>query len=260
MKIGKIQKLENVTLTSTVLNVTGFAETNIIDPNTLNLWKVEEGDVTLTIEHDSITADVICLFNVDLETSVQIKTYSAYPGTVIETKTILAAELITSLESKNALFELTDTSTSIVAIDLVFSGPTSTYETFTGFIWVGEIVNFGCSEAMQEAMQPTDNSNDNVNITRANVSDSKEEYSFQNYDLTLKKENDFLTLRTNMRSILESGYGLPRPYIIDEPYFADPEVIYGILDSGKVAYDLFFTSKTAGTYIAQVTLGIRETF
>jgi hypothetical protein len=257
MKLGKTNKLDNVsseiTYTSSVTSTTGFPESNIADPDSLKLWKVTQGTVDLVIEWTTgFTAQMIGLFNVNLETNVTITTYSSYPSSSIESKVIALADL-TGFEWKNGLFELTNTSTSIKAIKLAFTGATPTFKTYAGYIWVGDWVNFGCAETMQAI----DASADQATVSRTNRPDTNEEYDFQSYAITLKKTEGFTTVRSNIRTILNLGYATPRPVIIDEPFFTSSEVFYGILDAPTVKYDTIVTGDTS-TYLAQTTIGLRE--
>jgi len=256
MKIGELNKIldvsSEITYTESVTNVSGFPETNIIDNNTLKVWKVTQGTASLVIEWTTgFTADMIGLFNVALETNVTITTYSAYPATSIESKVVTAAQL-TGFEYKNALFELTDTTTSIVAIKLEFTGGTPTFSTYAGYIWAGDLIDFDCSEKMQLS----DNSADQVTTTRTNRPDVNREYNLQTYSVTLHKETAFLTLRGYMRTLLLSGYATERPFIIDENFLTAPDLLLGILDAPTIKYDIFNTGDS--NYIAQTTLGIRE--
>jgi hypothetical protein len=257
MKTGKENKLEDVsseiTLTSTVTNETGFPEENILTSNTLATWKVSQGAVELVIEWTTgFTAEIIGLFNVNLETNVTITTYSAYPATSIESKIITASELM-GLEFENALFELTDTTTSIKAIKLAFTGATSTFPTHTGYIWIGDLIDFGCSEEIQAF----DVSNDQVTIARANRPDVNREFLYQEYNITTPKVEDFTVTRTKTRDILDTGFATARPMIIDEPIFTSSELFLGIFDAPRFAYDLIKTDNSS-TYMVQVTFGIRE--
>ena len=255
MKVGNTTKLENVTITSTVNKVSGFDKENIIDANSLKKWKVQNGAVTLTLEFDAITADAICLFNCNIKTAVEIKTYSAVPA-LIESKSIAVADL-TGFDSLNALFELTDTTTNIVKIELVFTAADTSFFTSVGFIWVGNLIDFGCLEALQVF----GDSENQVTVSRANTVSRKERYNFQEFNLTTKKEEDFTDLQTNFRLILDSGYGLRRPFLFSEkPYTeSSPNLIYGILNSPRIGYDTIESSDSGETF-NQATIRSREVF
>jgi hypothetical protein len=255
MKLGKSNKLDSATITytSSVTSTTGFPESNIVDSDSLKPWKVTQGTVDLVIQWTTgFTAQVIGLFNVSLETNVTITTYSSYPSTSIESKVIALADL-TGFDYKNGLFELTNTSTSIKAVKLAFTGATPTFKTYVGYIFVGDFINFGCAEEVQAI----DESADQATLSRTNRPDTNEEYNFQSYAVTLRKSEGFTALRTNIRTIMTLGYATPRPMIIDEPFFTNSELFYGILDAPTVKYDLLSTG-SSGTYLVQTTIGLKE--
>ena len=62
-------------------------------------------------------------------------------------------------------------------------------------------------------------------------------------------------LREKLRPILTTGYATPRPFIFDESYMTG-EMVFGTLDSGKIAYDVIQQNEV--DHVAQTTLGIRE--
>lgn len=255
MKTGKINKILNdiVSFTPSVTNVSGFPETNIIDSNSLKLWKVTQGTVTLVLQFATgFTADMVALFNVQFETSVKITTYSAYPATPIENTTFTTT---TGLEFQNVLYELTNTTTTIVAIKLEFSGATSSFSTFCGYLWAGDVIDFGCAENIQ----PTDNTADQLSITRTNRADVNEEFDFQSYDVTLKKIVEYETLRGDIREIINDGVYKARPFILQDGFLVNTELLFGIFDAPTVKYDLFYMGdELPNDYKSQTTIGIRE--
>lgn len=257
MKMGKENKLDDVsseiTLTGSIVNINGFPKENILNKFTLQPWKVIESTVDLVIKWTTgFTAEMIGLFNVNLETNVTITTYSTYPTTSIESKVITASEL-TGFDYKNALFQLTNTTTNIVAIKLSFTGPTSSFKTRVGSLWVGDFVDFGCSEKTQ----PFDESADQSTLSRANTPDTNREYNFHGYSVTIKKTNGFLSLRSKIREILTTGYSTSRPMVIDEPFFSSPELFYGVFDAPRVMYDLI-QGDAISDFVVQTTIGLVE--
>jgi hypothetical protein len=258
MKYGIANKAltTNTTLTSTITAEAGKDEENILDEDSLYIWEVEEGAVTLTAEFDSaIDVDLIGIFNVTCQTSVQIIAYSTYPGTVAATKTVTTANL-GGLDLKCTFLEL-DSTTSIDAVEIVTVGATSTFLTSVGYLWVGEVIDFGCLEAMK----PNDSSADNVTITRANQPDVKEVYNFQSYDVTVKKDTPFFALRdTKIRTIFDNGgYGQKRPFLFnDGPFDGYEEILLGIFDAPKFSPDVIYFD--VSDWQGQITLGIREVF
>lgn len=257
MRIGDLTKLDNVTFdpAPTVVQEAGFDPENIIDPNSLKKWKVQNGAVTLTLQFDSITADAVCLFNCNIETSVELKTYSTYPGVVEDSITLTTSDL-TGFTSLNALFELTKPTTAIEAIELIFLSADPSFFTSVGFIWVGELLDFECGKALQNF----DDSEDEVTVTRANTVSVKTRYNFQEFNITTPVEEEFVDVQTRFRTILNGGYGTRRPYIFDEPpYDTKNELIYGIMESARVGYDIQFNSKNTERF-TNATIKIREVF
>ena len=258
MKYGISNKLttSNTTLTGSITAEAGKDEENILDEDTLYIYEFEEGDGTLLIEFTSnVDLDLISLFNVTCETSIKIDAYSDYSTTTIAaTKTTTAANLC-GLDYKAAFLEFA-TTTSIDAIKLTFAGTTATFLSGAGYIWAGEVIDLGCSEALK----PSDISSDNVTITRANQPDIKEVYNYQAFSFTTKKENEYFTLRDdNIRTIFtNSGYGKKRPFLVDDgPYNGYEEVILGMFDAPKFSPDII---ETDTGFISQITLGMREVF
>ena len=252
MKAGLVTKILSPIVTSSVVPVAGFPAVNVMTDDTLQLWKVIQGTVTLLVTFTPAAVQAICLFNCNVEHDITITCYSAYPGVVHETLTLDHADLC-GFESRNVLFELVDTATPIEAIKIVTNGGTPTFQTYAGYLWAGDFIDFGCAENIQ----PSDESKDEVTVTRANAPDSKDVFKKQSYAITIKKENDFNDLRDDIREILTAGYGVPRPWIINEPFLDDHEVFLGIMDSGKVKYDVI---KTSTEFISQATIGLLEVF
>lgn len=276
MKIGKSQQLTTATFTSTPSENSGKEAENILDSNTLKVWGVTGADATLLVQIPTITFDTIALFNLTIRTSITINLYSDYPGSLIQTETIIASDFIGN-ESKNLFIDVDAIpqgnadgfilgeyildeyivdgrgNISINYIEIICAGNLSNFQTSIGYLWLGDLIDFGCAEKIQ----PFDQSQDDVTVTRGNNPDVNERYDIQAYNVTLKKENDYETLRGNIRLILSDGFGTPRPYIIDEPFLSVDEVLLGIMDSGKVGYDIISTDSG---FIAQTTIGIREVF
>ncbi len=136
-------------------------------------------------------------------------------------------------------------------IELETKSPDDSFTTEYGYIWIGELTDLDCIENIQ----PVDNSNDSATISRANTIELNHSYLYRNYQVTLGKSFTLPQLRDKMRPILQTGYAEPRPFIFDES-FMDGEMVYGTLDSGKIAYDVIQQNNT--DHIAQTTIGIRE--
>ena len=256
MKFGieNLLTVDNVTFYSDVAPIRGGEETCMLDNDTQELCQYDEGDVNIRLEFAALNIELIALFNIDFGTAITINTYPVYPGPVSNTKTYTLDEL-TGLQSKNAFLELTD-KTAITAIELVITGYDyeSAIDTYIGYIWAGLEIDLGCVENIQ----PADISADEVVISRVNHPDVNDKYEYQTFDVTLKKDNEFETLRNNMRQILNTGYGTPRPWLFNEPFFPADEIVLAILDSGKISYDIIPLS--AGGFITQTTIGIQEVF
>lgn len=281
MKIGKLTELSNVTFTSSVTANSGKVETNLLDNNTLKIWEVTQADATLLLQFDPIDIDMIGLFNLNIRGSVTINAYTDHPGQIQNTKTITNLELV-GLESKNTFIELTslfpDSNSDFIlddfilddkilggaldpgisAIEIIFKGGSPGFNTSMGYIWAGDLIDFGCAEKIQ----PFDQSQDDITVTRGNQPDANSRFNLQNYNVTIKKENEVETLRDNMREILATGFGTPRPFLFDEPFFPSTEIMLGILDSGKIGYDVieFGSDGSDNTYGLQTTIGPREVF
>lgn len=257
MKVGKSNKLDDlsseVIVSGTVASIPGFEEENLIDALTLKLYAFPEGAATTTIDWTTgITADIICLFNITIKTDVEIKTYDT-SDVLIESATFTNNDSV-GFQYKNILFELTDTTTPIGKVELVFTTSDSNFITKIGYFWIGDLVDFGCAEQIQAF----DESNDQVSITRANSPDTNVEYNFQRYNATLKKEETFDNVRAKFRTFWELGFSNPRPFLLDEPLFSSTELLYGIFDAPTVAYDTF--NLTNPSELTQSTIGIREVF
>ena len=252
MKIGKLNKLnnDNTTITSTENYLTGFSETNLLDEETLRLWKVQEGTVTLTLEFSSISLDAICLFNLTIEDDITVKTFNS---STVETNSITINEAnFVGLDFKHALFELT-TTTDIVKIQIITNGATSTFNTSIGYIWAGDLIDFGCLEALVQ----TDNGADDVIITRANSSSTQTKFNYQSFKFTTNKSVLFTVLQSNVREILlNGGYSQKRPFILEDGIFDNYNLILGVFDSGVFQYDLFDPDQD----YSQISKGLIEIF
>lgn len=257
MKFGIENLLNDVTVTfsSNAIPYPGGEEENMLNNDSQMLCMFDEATVTILLQFEALTVDMIGLFNVQFGETLTIRTYSTYPTTITNTKTITPSDL-TGLFVKNTYLNLTNKA-PITAIELIFTGEDEQYEydidTWIGYIWAGLMIDLDCAENLM----PIDQSEDEAKITRVNHPDNNNRYEYQEFKATVKKENNFVDLRNNMRHILNTGYGTPRPWYFDEPFFPSPEIILGILNSGKVPYDLL---ETDGGFIAQTSFGIREVF
>ena len=264
MKIGttNLLTLSSTTMVCSDTSLPGFDEDNIVDENTLKVWKVQDCNVTLDININVpptyIDPYFIALFNVDFETSLTINFYDSF-GNIFETVTFARADRV-GLDSKNIIYKVIDTSAGIYTIELIFAGGTPTYYTYCGYIWAGNWIDIDCPEKMKAL----DLSSDDLTVTRANRPDTKRDYNYQQYSVTTKKEFLFLILRDYVvRPLLALGYGNPRPFIFDDPPYYVSEVILGVFDSPKFGYDWFDMGDYGGgqkVIAGQITFGVREVF
>jgi len=256
MKIGKntLITVANTTVTESATAELNRDAENLLDPNSLVLWQVEGASETALYEFaPPIAPDMVALFNIEVDSAIQIDVYSAYPGTISDTVTVTTANL-RGLDAYNIYLDVT--AATIEAIKITVTGTGATSLSSAGWLWAGEVINFGCAEEMQ----PFDHANDAATITRSNAVDTNPSYLYQTYNITLKKEAGYEELRTKTRALLVEGYTVPRPYLINEPFLTTPEILLGILDSGKIGYDAFYMKDETGEdFAAQVTIGIRET-
>lgn len=256
MKIGKTNKLldvsSEITVSGTVPAILGFPEENILTNDSLQLYKFTQGAGTTTINWTTgFTAEMICIFNLTIKTSLTIKTYDT-SDVLIETSAAFTSADFVGFEYKNLLFELTNTSTNIGKIELIFTTSDATFNTSVGYIWIGDYIDFGCAEKIQAF----DESNDQVTINRTNSPDVNKEYNYQAYNLTTKKDVSFDTLRANFRLLWSNGYANKRPMILNEPLFSKDELFLGIFDAPRVAYDTFDIENP--NELCQATIGLRE--
>jgi len=252
MKVGKLSKLsiENTTITSSEDSLSGFGDVNLLNEQSLELWKVQEGSVTVTLEFSSISIDAICLFNVTIENDITVKTYNS---SLVETNSIILNKTdLVGIVIKNGYCELTNKS-DIVKIEIITNGATSTFNTSMGYIWAGELHDFNDLEALV----PTDNGADDVIITRANSTSTQQKYNSQSFKFTTNKNNLFSDLQTKIREILvNGGYSKKRPFIFKDCVYESENLILGIFDSGAFQYDLFDPDQD----YAQISKGIIEVF
>lgn len=242
----------NITLVSSVTPIPGSGVENILGQNSLHSYAVDNGTVTLTIEiSPGIVCDIISLFNARFGTSLQVKTYSSYPSTVIETKTFTSADE-DGIDNPSYLFTLTDNTTAIVAIELIFTGASS-YTSECGYIWAGKLNDLGCLEASQAF----DESQDVTQLSRANTPDTNEEYNRQRWTVTTKADTAYTAVRSQIRELLTTGVGVPRPWVMDDLRLSRPEVFLGIPNSGSFGYSFIDTTTV---YNAQLTFTVIEVF
>jgi len=284
MKIGKVNKiLDNVeNIFSSESGDIGSEITNILDNNTLKKWEASFSQATIQIElTQAITADIISLFNICITGTVELKTLDA-SDVVIDTFLFNESDAM-GLQNTHLLAETTS-STPIKKLQLVISTSasdadfnqgvtygahgfftvgygvtgvvTSDAPCFLGYIWAGDITEFGCAENLQ----PFDNTGDRTTITRSNVPDTQEVYDYQTFNVTTNKDSPFLTLRDNFRFFMNDGLGEPRPFIFDEPYYTSPELVYGVFDATRIGYDVIYAPEGTTDRVAQATIGVREVF
>jgi hypothetical protein len=229
---------------------TGVTNTSYIqDIDTLKVCTMVSGssiDVTLDA---NTSLDFIGVFNYD-GASFKITVTDSASGTTEFTRSCSASA---GFDYSNYYISLASVTNAISKINFE---NTSDASADIGFLWSGEAIDFNCAEALQ----CFDNSNDDVDISRANQSYYDDSYLFQTFNVTLQKENKFEDLRTDIRKILKTGYANPRPFIFeDEPIFDNDEICLGVLTSGKIGYDFFQVDANTVT-LSQCTFEIREVF
>ena len=277
MKIGKLTQLDNVTFTTSTAVVPGKEAVNMLNNDVLNIFQFTGADGSVLIEFDPIKVEKISLHNIKARSAVTIDLYQSYPEKLLSSTVILASRFtglfvdgtfsdvgtaggqgegfILGEFILNEFILAGNVSDTISAITLTFSGGDPGFLSSCGYIWAGDFHDFGCAEKIQ----PSDQSNDSVTISRTNHPDINDSYEFQSFNVTYKKDRLFSDLRPQMRDILLTGFGTPRPIIFDEPMFPDaPEILLGILDAPKVGYDIIETSVTDPN--SQITIGIREVY
>lgn len=279
MKIGIENKISG-TVTATATPSTGFEAENVLNSDTKQIYEVNES-TTLTITlADVITADALFLFNVNFTGAFTIRLFNGSEKVFDQSFQLTQLDGLESLNIYQPLIiPLTQTDgrflsdgkplTSFTTDGLVLTNDlrVSTSRFFNkiqiinngvftsiGYVWAGDLINFDCFEEIQLK----DSSNDGVTISRTNKPDTQRSYLFREYQLTTKKDVPLNTIRRNVRNILSTGYGNPRPILFDEDCFDPSEVVYGIFDSGSVQYDRFFINDSDGTFKSQITIGIRE--
>lgn len=256
MKIGKNSKLTDLTISyvSSVDEDSGMYANNITDPDSLNVYQVTEGTVALSMVLPAvIKAELICLFNVTIEDDITINLIDTSGPTTISTITVNVDDL-PGFEFKNVLFANTAPAVNFDKIEIITNGTTPNFVTSIGFLWAGDLIDFGCSEALQ----PADNSNDSVTLTRTNRPDAQNRYLYQSYQITTSKRWTFSQLQGKMRELFTLGIGTARPVILDEPMFNPTNLLYGILDAGTVKYDQIYIDDAVNKHNSQTTIGINE--
>lgn len=260
MKVGGLTKLDNVTFTSTVTANAGFEEDNIIDNDTLHLWQVTEGTVSLTLSCDSISANSLGLFNINIEDEIRIIIKNSSAVTLYDSTSDIDTTKLNGIDKKHYILEFGSSLSDIVSIELTTNGATSSFLTSIGYISVFDITDWGCVEALQ----PFDLSADTATIVRTGSSDTKREYITRRYNIGTTKTNQFSTTQGYVRDVLQTGYATKRPFLIaDFPYpTTSPEMFLGIFDSGTFGYDVpkDTPDDTAANAYAQLQLGLREVF
>ena len=263
MKIGHYNKL----IGSTTSGVTNSDKS--INSDSLNGCYIASNE-TLTLTFSLTSLDFLALFNyTGTEATIKIYRYPistdfvdigymydlfiydndlAYTNGIIDT--VVVNNGITTNDATGFAYSnyLIDISGNCFKIEITNTGSTTA---FLGLAFAGEWINFDCVEAFQ----PFDNSNDDVMISRTNKPLVDESYLYQSFSATLKKENDLEDLKTKMRKILDTGYATSRPFLIDEDFYTVAELMLGILNGGRIGYDIY---KTGDGYIAQTSFEVRE--
>jgi len=248
MKAGNINKItsDNTTISADI----GAFANNIVDNDSLKVFAAAGDNITITITLDStISAEGFAFFNVEFEDDLILRTYDS-GSVLIESKTFTSSD-VSGFQYNNLVYETTS-ATAIKSIEIEFDGTSTDFENVLGYFWCGDWIDFECLETYQAK----DNSNDSVTITRVNGVQFQSEYKYQTYNVTTRKTVEFLTLRSNMRTIMLDGYANKRPFYFDIEPVINGEVLLGILDAPASQYDNFDIDSNYEK--AQTTLGIRE--
>lgn len=248
----------------------GTNPSNVLDADSLLVGTLAAGE-TITITFTKTNFDFLALFNYD-GSCLDVKIYGededenigengfiydtfiydaelAYTGKTpylnFHSKTFLSDDA-SGFEYSNYFID--NLSNAIFdKIEITNCGSTTAY---LGYVWAGDWIDFGCAEAIS----PVDESSDNVTINRANRPIPEERYLFQSFQVTTIKTTEINTLRSKVRQILVTGFASPRPWLISEIY-STPEIMYGILESGKVGYNIYEIDTTKKS---NITIGVRE--
>lgn len=238
---------------SSSVEVDGKEASNILVNDSLNVY-ASTGNFDVTIFNvGSISLDIIALVNVYFDETLVIELYDA-ANILLYSQSFTPADM-SGFEIKYIYMEVPATVEYINRIRVYSLGGDDYTEKYIGYIWAGLLIDFGCIESCQ----PQSISNDSVQISRTDHPDINESYLYREIDVTTRKEVPFKSIRTAVEAILTDGYGKGRPWILDEDVF-DGEMIYAMLDSGKVKYDTKYTAQplNGSNWITQITIGLRE--
>jgi hypothetical protein len=238
---------------SSSIEVAGKEAANILVDDSLNVYaSIGNFDVTVFNVGD-ISLDVIALMNVYFDESLVIELYDA-ANILIYSETFSPADM-SGFEFKGIYMEVPATVEYINKIRVYSLGGDDYTEKYIGYIWAGLLIDFGCIESCQ----PQSNSNDSIQVSRTDHPDINESYLYRELDVTVRKEIEFKSARAAVEAILTDGYGKGRPWILDEDLF-DGEMIFAIMDSGKVKYNVKYTAQkiNGSNWITQFTIGLRE--
>ncbi len=250
MKVGKLNKTQNTVVTTSVTSEKGFDASNVTNEDTLKKWKVTQGTATLTLDFDAVSVQAVCVFNANIEADMTIKTFNSL---AVETNSItINYTELKGIDSLNGYLELTDPS-DVVKVQVIMNGPTATFETSIGYVWIGDLFDF----KNLEALAATDNAADDGTITRANTVSKQQKYNYQSYKVTTNKSNLFLDLQNNIREMLRNGgYLQKRPFLVYDCECKGGNMFLGTFDTGVFQYDVIDPSNS----FAQTTKGVIEVF
>lgn len=133
----------------------------------------------------------------------------------------------------------------IDSIQIAFTGTAR-----VGYAWAGHRIDLDVSA---DALQTFDESSDFVTKTQGNLASADRRFQFRRFQFTTAFER-YADLRYKMREVFDTGYGTPRPWIIDEcgkDYTVEPESLLGILDGSQVGYDVSQVSARAGYLLTE---------
>jgi hypothetical protein len=260
---------DTATIACSVAPQSGNEAINILDNYLLSVYKVLalSGTVTITLGTAKYLP-LVTLHNIEFTTSCNVSLYSATDTLVYsETKTSTG---ISGFDYDSLVFlngasgnyngdEIkTFNTTPVKKIIISFVNASASDIFLLGYIFGGDITEFGCAEKIQ----PTDSSAETVTITESNVASVKNDFKYQAISITTSKNRDFITqFRPAVRNIFDTGYGTARPWVFCPPEmgYLIPETFLGILDSANLKYDLTMLSDNTKC-LGQATIGIREVF
>jgi hypothetical protein len=242
IRIGTNNIISDATITATDA-ATAYPVDNIKNA-TLDRFESNSTSETVSISFNSQSVQMITFHGIIFDNL----TINLDLATVLVATQVFTSADKSGIDNKSITFTLANPVT-IDNIELVFTGSSVPK---IQYCFIGDQIRLE-----YESLQTFDNSTDEAFNSRGNTTSYNPGYLYTEYQLTTAIKEEYGTYRDKWRIILDEGWAMARPYIIEGDYIPT-DIILGQLSSGRIPYNIISTRGQNNQFKVQSTVRIIE--